>query len=779
MKSVNGVLSVKSLVLAIFAALPLVAFAQAEDDVSILTKPTNFVEVGLGYTDTGSAQFGQYNGLDRSGIYVLGNLSLRGGDAYGQGSGTNLWAITATDLGTTSRSLDASVRNQGKWMLGVSFDQLRHNITDDYETPLQGSMGGNSFTMPQGFGVVSTARPAVAGPYGTQVLTPDQQAYFHRVKVHSNRDNSGFTFGYNFNEQWDAQFSWNHIEQSGAKLISSGTDKNSASAGFSLAGYSLGGEAIQMIMNPTDYTTDNINLAMNWVGTKAFFTAGYFGSRFRDSYDTVSFPNPYTGTKVANGTPGGAYAIDALSTPPGNNFNQANFSGGYNLTPRTKLVAGYSYGRNTQNVGYVNQDQMQPGGLPVNSLDGRVIITHADAKLTSRATRDLTLSAGVNYNKRDNQTPSYTYEFLNLGGDPQTSVNIPLSYSKTQGTLAADYRISSRQHLHAGYEYERTRRWCNNALANQAQGELSPTNLGYYTTASCVQVPKNEENKFVLNYRLAASDEVSLNAGYAYSDRNATVNSSFYNPMQGNEEGFENYGYRAYFDASRTENLFKAGINWQATEKLSFSADGRGTYDDYNDSPLGVQRGHSTSFNLDASYVFSEKAAASIYASSQRRTRALLSANGRNAVAPLPNTWTNDLTDKGNIYGITAKRSGLMAGKLQLVADVAYSLDKTRYSTALNYVAASCTAPSNAGYSCGSTPDIRSALTRVKLIANYELDRKSAITFGYIYEKLDSNDYYYNYYQLGYTGTTTMPTNQLSPSYTENVVFVAYRYSFL
>lgn len=779
MKSYKGVLSVKSLTLAILAALPLVAFAQSDDDVSILTKPTNFVQFSLEYTPNTAYKFGEYNGLGTSGFHLLADVNVTGGDAYGQGSGTFQWSITGTNLGTSNRSLEASVKDQGKWKFGISFDQLRHNITDSYETPLIGSMGGNNFTMPAGFGVVSTARPSTALPYGTQTLTPAQQAYFHKVDVHSNRDNTGFTFGYNFNEQWNAQFNWNHIEQSGAKLIGSGTDKNNTSSGFSSAGYSLGGEAIQILMNPTDYTTDNIDVALNWAGANGYFTAGYFGSRFRDNNLSVSFPNPYTGSHVANGTLlNGPYPTDALSTAPSNSFNQFKISGGYNFTPTTKLVGGYSYGRNTQDTGYVNQDQMAPGGLPVNSLNGVVILTHADLKLTNQTTTDLTLAAGINYNKRDNQTRAYTYVFNNLGGEAQTSVSIPLSYSTTQATLAADYRITSSQHLHAGYEYEKTSRWCNDALSNNAQGELSSTNAGYYTTASCVQVPKNKENKFVLSYRLTAGDTVNFNAGYTYVDRTATINPSFYNPMQGNSEGFENYGYRAFFDASRTQHLFKAGINWQPTDKLSFGLDGRGTNDSYKDSPLGVQDGHSTSWNLDATYAFSDKASASAFVSSQRRSRTLLNANGRNAVAPLPNTWSNDLTDKGTTYGITANRDGLMKGKLQLGAELSYSLDTTDYSTALNYTNASCTAPSNAGYSCGSLPQIRSELTRAKLTANYALGTRSTLGLGYIYEKLKSNDYFYNYYQFGYSGTTTMPTNQQAPSFTENVVFVTYRYSF-
>ncbi len=780
MKSNMDRLILKSLSLAILLSLAPAALAQSDDDVANLTKPTNYVEIGAGYVKDDSAQFGQYNGLNNSGPYLIGNFRLTGGNAYGQGTGTQEWSVTGTNLGTTSRSIDARVRNQGHWHFGLSFDQLRHNISDSYETPLQGSMGDNVFTMPSGFGVVSAARPSTPDPYGTPTLTNAQKGFFHRVKVHTERQNTVLTVGYNFNPHWNTQFHWNHLEQSGAKLISSGTDENAPSPGFTLAGYGLRGEAIQVLMNPTNYTTDNLDAALNWKGTRAFFTAAFFLSHFTDHYDTVSFPNPYTTTDVANGTilPG-SYAINSLSTPPSNKYNRGKLSGGYNFSSTTRLVGSYSYGRNTQDQSYVNLDQMVMGGLPATSLHGRVITTHADLKLTNRTTHALTLSAGANYDKRDNRTPAYAYTFFDLGGEEMTSVSIPLSYSKSRASLGADLRLGHHQHLHAGFEHEDTKRWCNSELSNNAQGSLSSTNAGYYTAASCVQVPKNLEDKLVLKYRVTATDTFNVNAAYTYADRTATINSSFYNPMQANDQGFENFGYRAFFDASRTQHMLKAGFNWEATQRLNLSMDARGSYDNYKDSPLGVQNGHSASVNFDASFIFSDRASASLYASAQRRTRQLLSAHERNAVAPPAENWSNDLTDKANIFGLKAQRGGMMHGKLKLSGDLSHSVDTTGYSTTVYYTDSACDAPSRSGYSCGALPDIRSKLTRLNLAANYAIDTHSTVVLGYIHEKLDTNDYFYNYYQLGYTGSTTMPTNQQSPNYTQDLLYVAYRYNFL
>ena len=181
-----------------------------------------------------------------------------------------------------------------------------------------------------------------------------------------------------------------------------------------------------------------------------------------------------------------------------------------------------------------------------------------------------------------------------------------MSNKRRQADAAADWRIDSRQRLHLGYEYEHIDRWCGNALANHAQGELSSANAGYYVVASCVQVPKNSEDRLVGSYRFRPSDRLEFNAGVTHADRNAEVNPSFYNPMQSNSQGFENYGYLAFFDASRRQNLYKAGVTWQATDRFSVGLNGRRTRDDYYDSALGVQHGDSASANLDLEWSVTE-----------------------------------------------------------------------------------------------------------------------------------------------------------------------------
>lgn len=794
--------------LAVMFAMPVAAFAQApaDEEMAELKMPTNSVELGVGNTSAASAKFGEYNGLHKKGGNLIGNVSVRGGNAYGESNGTTRWSFSGTDLGTTSRALDGSVSDQGKWNLSIGYDELRHYTTGSYQTPLQGSMGGNSFTLPQAFGVIRTT--TVGTTVGTQVLTANQQSYFHTEEVYSGRKNAKFSAAYIFDPQFSVQFDFNRLTQSGAKLISSSTDANQFQAAVvannttTLKKSGPGGsyytvEGMAMLMNPTNYTTNMFNLALNWVGDKGFATGSYFGSLFRDANSSLSWVNPFVSCGAASGPnlacvvgagnatgvlPGGPFPINMLSTAPSNNLHQLNLSGGYSFTPATKMAAGLSYSRNTQNDSYINDINQQQGALPQGSLNGLVVNKHVDFKLTHQAAGNLTLSAGFKYNERDNRTAANTYNFIDLGDKTRTSVSTPMSNKKSQLEIAGDYRIDKRQNLHLGYEYEAIKRWCNDSLSNSAQSNQAVA--GYYTTASCVQSPSSKEQRLVANYKLKATADVALNAGYAYGRRKADINNSFYNPMQSNSEGFEFAGYTAFFQASRTEQALKAGVNWQAAERLNVGLNSR-YLDDQYDSNLGVQSGHAWRTNLDAAYNYADEGSVSAYLSVQKKQRDLRSgaAGGvpaASAIVSPANIWTNSLSDDDYTIGLNAKHKGLLSGKLDLMADLTYSLAKSRYYTGIQYLpnSGTCGNPSTAGQTCGALPDIKNGTLQFALTGEYKVDKPSKVIVGYAYRRLASEDYYYNAYQLGYTPGSLLPSNEQAPNYSVSTLFAAYHYSF-
>jgi hypothetical protein len=222
------------------------------------------------------------------------------------------------------------------------------------------------------------------------------------------------------------------------------------------------------------------------------------------------------------------------------------------------------------------------------------------------------------------------------------------------------------------------------------------------------------------------------------------------------------------------------------SDKVTLGANARYARDSYNDSPLGVQDGRSAAINLDAAYSYSDKGIISAYMSWQNRNRDLNSADAANnasskttyaalSAVAITGIWTNRLTDDSKSIGISANHNGLLGGKLDINADLSYSLDKTSYSTKVPYNAACATA---AVLTCADLPNIQNQLIALKLIGNYQVNKKGKVEMGYIYQHLISDDYFYNSYQYGYTPNRVMPTNQQSGSYSVNAVTATYTYSF-
>jgi MtrB/PioB family decaheme-associated outer membrane protein len=755
-------IAVQGALLALYA-LPV----QAEDDlVTSLTRPDNYVEIGVTGVDQDSAKFGEYSGLKKSEATAIGNFSIRGGD-YGAPDGVTRWSVSGRNLGLTNREFGASYSRQGQWNIGIGYDELQHNTTDGYQTPYIGSMGGNEFTLPSGFTKIGNTTLTTDGN-----LTAANYEKFRTVEVNNTRKNTSLTAGYSFGPNWRLSFDYNNLEQSGAKLMGFSSDGN-------LSGVS--GERPAILPNPTNYTTDTFHAVLDWKGDQGHLSGAYYASIFRDHYDRVNWT-----------TFAGALATDTMSTAPGNEFHQFSLTGGYRLSPRTRISGGLSYGRNTQDAGYV-ASAADLVAIPRSSLDGRVVTTHADLKVVDQTTRDLKLSAGVVYNKRDNQTTSMVYEFKDLGGGTYEIPNTPYSYDKAQYELAGDYRLGKGNSLRLAYNYDHMKRWCN----------TYGVSADYPAGTACLVDTATKEQKFSVGYKLKMGDSLDFNAKYVYADRTTDYNTlarvaldslrGGTNFADGTNLGIPGLnggdypGFHPYFDASRKQSQLKAGVTWQPTDALSLGINGRYADDDYKDAPFGIQKGRSWNATFDASFNYSDNGSVFAYVTQDYRDRYIMhvtdstrTSNGvttRTAYA-----WGDQLKDEGTTFGLGFKQGGLLGGKVDVKLDAAYSDASSNYSSKyLAFVSGATTATSCAAANsmlCGSAPDIVNRLTQVRLTGSYRLDKQSKIIAGYLYQKLESTDYFYNSYQYLYTPTGVLPTNQQNGSYEVNLLALSYHYTF-
>jgi len=759
MKTRNETTRLSVVALAVASLLNATPARADDEEVKALVKPTNTVELGVYNINGSSAKYGEYKGLNKAGANLIGNLDVRGGDAYDNQGGTTRWSLFGSDLGLTSQSLGATFSQQGQWKLGFGYDELRHNLADSYQTPYVGSMGGNSFTLPTGFGLVPN----------TTAMTAAQLAALHTLDIATTRKNTALNGELALNARWGLSFDINHLDQTGAKLSAFG----SASPG----GFGVTGEMVSIVPLPTNYTTDTVKLGLNWMGDKGHLTTSYTGSFFRDGYDRMTVQ-----------TWAGASRTQTVAMAPGNDFHQLSLTGGYAFAPKTKLAGSLAYGINTQNDAFVvDSFMLQPGFTPKASLGGMVQTTHADLKLTDQTTKNLLLAAGLKYDVRDNRTDSDIYNFYSIGGHVSNWPTAPRSYKKIKYELSGDYRLDKDRHFRLDYEHESINRWCDSYAVN----------AGYPAGTNCVVATSSQEDKIGGTYRAKASESVDYRVGYSVAkrltDSDPLARTPFYagqgnfpGPTIAGLNGGDYPGFYPAFDASRTQQIIRGNTNWQANDKLSFGAGARYTQDVYA-STYGEQNGYTWSMNLDVNYAYSEDLLISSYLTKQHRQREMTDKQGASAgsattiVVPANSTWSDTLKDDDITLGLGAKRKGLMSGKLELAADLTYTLSDLGYNTTLNYNAVTttgvpCTSPTI--LSCGDIPNIVSETTQLKLTGIYTVDKSSKVLVRYIYQQLNSTDYFYNAYQLGATPTQVMPTNQQAPNYNVNVITVGYIYNF-
>ena len=752
----NKTIRVSALAIAVQAGLAaLYAMPVLADDAELaaLMLPTNTVEAGLSSTTRSSAKFGEYTGLNKSGERLIGNFSLRGGDAYG-GNGTQRYELTGTDLGLTSRNFGASYSDQGKWSVGLVHDELTHYTSDSFQTPYNGTMGGNIYTL-SGFGSAATG-------VTTRTLTAAQLAQFHMMDVNNTRENTSIFGTLALNSQWNMRMDFNHLEQTGAKL---------QSVGSSTFGGALG-QKISILPLPTNSRTETANLALNWAGEKAHATVAYYGSFYRDNNNGFLFD---TWSTVAQ-------PRQTFGTPPNNNFQQLNASGGYTLSDKTKLAGGVSYSYNNQNTDYA-YDNVMTSPSPTNSLNGAVTTMHADVKLTNQTTKDLLVSATLKYDDRNNRTSSNIYNAPAInGGNIYNYPNTPLSITKTQGELAGDYRVDAKQKVRMAVTYDQMDRQCNQYAVN----------ANYPVGTNCVTATQTREGKVNATYRLKATEDLNFNAGYTLAARRTSFDQNARTAMLGTNGNLplptaitglnagDYRGFQPFFEASRNQSVLKTGANWQATERVSFTAAARYTDDTYL-ADYGVQKGHAWGVDLDTSFAYHEQGSLTVFLTMQERTRDLTDLS-RSPFLPPSNgvpsgaTFNNKMRDSDSTVGFNLKQGGLMQGKLDLAGELAYSLGQTDYYTTLNYSAPTCSSPTV--LTCGSTPTIRNQMIQLKLTGNYQVDKTTKLNLSYLHRNLRSDDFYYNALQYGYTPTGLLPSNQTAPNYAVNMVFASLTYSF-
>lgn len=486
------------MILAAFASHPAVTAAQDP-------KPTGTIDVGAGDVTQGSFKAGEFSGLQKKGLLLLGNIDLKNSAPYNSASALR-WRIRATDLGVARRNIFAQFGVQGAYRFRVSYDGLQRNRSDTYQTPYNGD-GSTTLTLPS-----TWLLPTVAGTNNTNVVSArglvpaiGDAAYvstvaatngalinasaaqmalvdaaaradvplFHNVNLATTRNRYEAAVNIILTPQWTFDGNFKPEFKTGLKPM--GTVSRNT-----------GGDISTVIPVKIDSHTNQVTFGLAYKGARAFAQLGYYGSFFTNNVTAMSWQNWAT----AAGT------MNTISSDPSNAFSQVSATAGYNFSAATKLIVGASYAHATQNDAFI----MGPTApiVPGSSLNGLVVTSGVTAKLTARPTKKLNLLAAYKYDNRDNQTAIRIYQYSDDEEALAANANFPASGTKLLGAVIAqnananrpyskrlnlfnaeaDYAVAKRQWIKAGYDYEGIYRSCPGAWIDCADASNTHEQTG-------------------------------------------------------------------------------------------------------------------------------------------------------------------------------------------------------------------------------------------------------------------------------------------------------------
>jgi len=548
---------------------------------------TGTLDFGLGWVSDDSLRFGNYRGLEESGAY--GALD---GDARFRDADSRYVVVRARDLGLDSRQLDIRGGRQGYYEVRLGWHEIPTYRGFGAQTPFLGQ-GGDLLTLPADWvpapnssemtALADSLRPA---PLGLQRKSLDL----------------GLTL--RFAGQWNFDIDAQRQEKTGTRP--------GGGAGIFFNNATL-------LPWPVDYTTDQVDMGINWGNQQAHVRLGFLGSWFDNGLRSLTWDNPFTSTEQTS-------AFQA-ALEPDNEYQQLNLTGAWSITPNIHLSGFAASGRSKQDEAFlpytINPD-LSDLPLPRASLDGKVDVgvVSAGGKFYTRLNSRLSFTARARYDQRDNKTPVDTYtpvtsDFI-VNGERE---NRPYSFERRTYSADLQFRAHRTVRLAAGgkrYELERTLQSVDQSDETTWWGEVKWTPM----MRAQVRLKYDNAERDVSNYQ--PQDYGGL-ADY---------------PLM-----------RKYNQADRSRNRFLAEVYLTPMDGLGLSLNVIQARDDYTESAYGLQDSKLDTYTFSIDYALADKLTLYGFLSHDKIDSNLFGVN--NSPTHAWNGWTSDqITTAG--LGLTA-----------------------------------------------------------------------------------------------------------------------------
>ena len=778
---------------ALKAAMVATACLASFDSIAGDTQYNGEVGLGLmGVWGTNANQAGRYNGLNTTGLDIVGQFACYGRpsgdsndtwylDAVGDnlifqtGSGPPNFSASQSNGVANNGSVNVNFGRQGTWGGGLSYDAISYtgNVIDSIYNVNGSQATLNSGLTPWGGATVGAPGAVTKTSLTVPVLTAT--GAMQPVQTGTRRDILAANFKYLYGD-WTFSGLLRHDHKEGS--MEESYDGPWGGTAFAL---------------PIDYTTDRYDLAAAYNTRVNQVSLQYTFSHFHDGNSFVNLPYPFSNTAVP-------YQLSAAySTPPDTSAHYLTLMAATNAVPNTRINLNLRLGLELQDDMFAPDTadpnpQGAPGfsnlnsnlqGTSANSLDARAKIIQGKLSLYSRPIPNMDVNAYYGYDRRLVSLNQYQVFTGTTGGSGDTTFTgfsfvVPQEWLKQNAGVDMGYRLDAKSNtkLTVAYRYDDVSR-------SNAQVGSSNTNTETVTLSS------------------AMGPLAFGRLSYEHADRSGALN--YLTPWSNLEAGVPNSSTAglaysgAYYQAPMKSDAVKLMTQYTATQQLSaalfvqykndnytypaataigtnvppFTGNGAGIKQDYN-----LTVGPSVDYRprddvrLHVFYTFERIFFDNIGNGACSTAAQAATAPCLGSAGYFQNKYTSDV----NTVGVSGDWK--VNDNLNLAAEYTFAYGSVMFG---QYDGVFVAAPTASYQNVTNYPDISSRMQNLKLTAAYKLTPKTDLLLQAMWSYYRDNNWYDTASSIQGAGTTAvsiLTPGYSSPNYNVGAVMAGFRCHF-
>lgn len=577
--------------------------------------------------DTDSAKFNEYRDITDG--FKVPKVAISGDDE----AGLRQMSVLLRNVGQRDARYTLDYDVSGRYSFLFDYNKIPHNFQN----------GATFLWQETSPGVFQIANPVQQAIQNAILSIPQSQVNFtflnnliepylaaaQRIDVGLQRDRSHAAMEFGKGGAWSWGLDYKHENRTGSRPV----------------GAAFGFNNVNELPEPIDYDTDDAELGAQWKTKRGALRFGYRYSTFENHVDTLYWDNPF---RYTNSTDPSAYQAPSSSSVNGSTIgymtlNPDNESDSLFANGNWRFGKAMWFNFSASMTNFSQDESLHPMtlntavtptiALPQGTAGREAEVTTLNADFGTRFADAFTFKLRYRFYDYDNKSDHLVFDaYVRYHGVYEDIGRETPDYAYSRDTLSADLGWEIGKDHRLGLEYRMD---------------------GMDRDFREVESADDDVLRFTYDGRFSST--MSLRATAELGDRSTSEYDYFAEEYSFTEHGVpsQNPELRRYDEAERDYERFNAMFQWNPTEAWSFAFSFDTRQDDYSKSELGLTEEEYFNYNLEASYMVSEKASFyGFYQRSDRDSSMVSRQSGASASLRDLDNWYADFEEANDLFGL-------------------------------------------------------------------------------------------------------------------------------